>query len=121
MDSESVVSARQVRTHRAALDTLPGGPIGCVEGDQLLRDACAIICEVFKHSPVFRVAGDEFAAVAQGHDYENADELEAELKETSRRNRETGGTVIACGMAKYDGKSSVASVFARAEERCREE
>lgn len=39
MESESVMSARQVRTHRAALDMLPRGPIRCVEGDQLLRDA----------------------------------------------------------------------------------
>ncbi|MER2236338.1 MAG: diguanylate cyclase, partial [Candidatus Limivicinus sp.] len=89
-------------------------------GDQMLRDACAIICNVFKHSPVFRVTGEEFAAVAQGHDYEHADELEAELEEIGRRNRETGGTVISCGMAKYDGKSSVASVFEKAEERCQE-
>ena len=36
MESESVVSGRQVRTHQAALDMLPGGPIRCAEGDQLL-------------------------------------------------------------------------------------
>ena len=90
-------------------------------GDQLIRDACAVICEVFKHSPVFRVAGDQFAAVAQGHDYEHAEELKAEMEEISRRNRESGGVVIACGMAKYDGKSSVASVFAHADQLCREE
>ncbi len=87
-------------------------------GDQLIRDACAIICNVFKHSPVFRVTGDQFAAVAQGHDYECADELEAQLEEISRRNQEEGGVVISCGLAKYDGTGSVAAVFARADELC---
>ena len=90
-------------------------------GDQLIRDACAIVCNVFKHSPVFRVAGDQFAAVAQGHDYQHADELADELKEISRRNRESGGVVISCGLAKYDGTASVASVFERADRLCREE
>ena len=90
-------------------------------GDQLIRDACAIICETFKHSPVFRVSGDQFAAVAQGHDYEHVEELVAELEETSHHNREAGGAVIACGMAKYDGSGSVASVFQRADELCHED
>ena len=87
-------------------------------GDQMIRDACAIICNVFKHSPVFRVAGDQFAAVAQGHDFEHVDELEAELEEISRKNSKSGGVTISCGMAKYDGSGSVASVFERADALC---
>lgn len=90
-------------------------------GDQLIRQACAVICNTFKHSPVFRVAGDEFAAIAQGHDYESIDELLVSLEETNRANRETGGVVIACGMARYDGAASVSSVFERAETLCRSE
>ena len=90
-------------------------------GDQMLREACAILCNVYKHSPVFRVAGDQFAAVAQGHDYEHVEELEAELEEINHRNRESGGVVISCGMAKYDGRASVASVFDRADRLCRGE
>ena len=37
-------------------------------GDQYLRNACKIICDIFKHSPVFRIGGDEFAVIAQGSD-----------------------------------------------------
>jgi diguanylate cyclase (GGDEF)-like protein len=90
-------------------------------GDQLIRSACAVICNIFKHSPVFRVAGDQFAAVAQGHDYEHAEELVEELEELNRSSRQNGGPVISCGMAKYDGTGSVASVFERADELCRRE
>lgn len=84
-------------------------------GNRLIREACALICNTFKHSPVFRVAGDQFAAIAQGHDYESADALVAALEESSRK----GGVAIACGMAKYDGTGSVAAVFERADALCR--
>ena len=85
-------------------------------GNQLLRNACDLICNTFKHSPVFRVAGDEFAVIAQGHDYATIDSLILELIELSS-DREL---VISCGMAKYDRTQSVASVFARAEHLCGE-
>ena len=88
-------------------------------GNALIREGCAIICDTFKHSPVFRVAGDQFAAIAQGHDYEVVDALVAALEEGNRKNRETGGVVIACGMARYDGSGSVANVFERADALCR--
>jgi GGDEF domain-containing protein len=91
---------------------------GRAAGNQLIREACAIICDIFKHSPVFRVAGDRFAAIVEGHDYDHIDELIAKLETSNQRNAESGGAVVAFGMAKYDGKDSVASVFQRAEAIC---
>ncbi|MBR6221173.1 MAG: EAL domain-containing protein [Clostridia bacterium] len=88
-------------------------------GNRLIREACAVICNVFKHSPVFRVAGDQFAAIAQGHDYEAIDALVAQMDALNRANAQGGGPVIACGMARYDGTGSVAAVFEKADERCR--
>ena len=88
-------------------------------GDDLIREACGIICTTFKHSPVFRVGGDEFAVICRGHDYEHIDELVEEIAKSNRRNRESGGALIACGMSKYDGIRGVAAVFARAEGKCR--
>ena len=91
---------------------------GRAAGNQLIREACAIICNTFKHSPVFRVAGDRFAVIALGHDFECIDDLVAQLAENNRKNGETGGVTVACGMAKYDGTGSVAQVFERAEALC---
>ena len=91
---------------------------GRAAGNQLIREACAIICETFKHSPVFRVTGDRFAAILEGHDYEHADELAASLEAVNQKNRENGGVLLACGLAKYDGTGSVSSVFERAEKLC---
>ena len=83
-------------------------------GDQLIRDTCAVVCYIFKHSPVFRVAGDEFAVIAQGHDFENAESLVDELREACKGR----GLAISCGLAKYDGTETVSAVFARAEQHC---
>lgn len=44
-------------------------------GDTYLRGCCRIICEVFKHSPVFRIGGDEFVAILRNADYENRETL----------------------------------------------
>ncbi|MBR4554230.1 MAG: diguanylate cyclase [Ruminococcus sp.] len=39
-------------------------------GDLYIRGCCHMICEAFKHSPVYRIGGDEFVAVLQGQDYD---------------------------------------------------
>ena len=84
-------------------------------GDEYLREACRMICQRFKHSPVFRVGGDEFAVIAQGQDYEHIDELIRGIEEHNRENIRSGGVVVACGMARFTDDTSVASVFRRAD------
>lgn len=49
-------------------------------GDLYLKGSCHIICEVFKHSPIYRIGGDEFVAVPQGEDYDHREERVAELR-----------------------------------------
>ena len=85
-------------------------------GDQYLRDACKVICDVFKRSPVFRVGGDEFAVIAQGSDYASLDELLGKVNEHNKRSARVGGVVIACGMSKFEDDPSVAPVFERADQ-----
>ena len=84
-------------------------------GDKLLRDACRIICQTFKHSPVFRIGGDEFAVIARGHDYEHLGELTGKIDEHNRQAAAGGGPVIACGAAECTDDTSVAAVFKRAD------
>ncbi len=38
-------------------------------GDSYIKGCCHMICDVFKHSPVFRIGGDEFIVILQGEDY----------------------------------------------------
>ena len=90
--------------------------IGHKAGDQYLRDACRIVCNTFKHSPVFRVGGDEFAVIAQGSDYAHIDELMEQMNEHNRAALESGGIIVACGMAKREDQTSVAVVFEQADQ-----
>ena len=84
-------------------------------GDRYIKDACMLICNIFKHSPVFRVGGDEFVAICQGSDYKRIEKLLEEVSEHNREAMQSDGMVIACGMARYDNDNCVASVFERAD------
>ena len=81
----------------------------------MLQDACRVICDIFKHSPVFRIGGDEFVAIAQGEDYAHLEERLAEMRDHNARSLQDGGAVIACGMACFRGETCVATVFDRAD------
>ena len=48
---------------------------GHEKGDVAIREVCHLICTTFKHSPVFRVGGDEFVAVLMHEDYDNSEAL----------------------------------------------
>ena len=89
---------------------------GHTAGDKYLQDACKIICDVFKHSPVFRIGGDEFAVIAQGSDYSCIDDLVERVGDHNEEAIRTGGIVLACGMAKHDGETTVAALLERADE-----
>ncbi len=97
---------------KAVNDTL-----GHAAGDQFIKDACMEICGIFKHSPVFRMGGDEFAVILRGADYDNREELCAQLSRNNAFFRDSGGIVIANGISVYDPKrdTDVASVFERAD------
>ena len=87
-------------------------------GDEYIRSACRMICGVFAHSPVFRIGGDEFAAVLAGSDYDNRETLIELLKKRSLDNLRSGqGPVVAVGMGVYNKAvdRKVSEVFNRAD------
>ena len=48
-------------------------------GNRLIIRAAKVICDTFKHSPVFRIGGDEFVIILEREDFENRDALIAQL------------------------------------------
>ena len=79
-------------------------------GDIYLRTACRLICRVFQHSPVFRIGGDEFAAVLQKNDLQNQDNLaqqfgEAMTEVSASAKSEWEQVHVAMGIATYDAQS----------------
>ncbi len=91
--------------------------LGHHAGDQFIKEGCKIICSRFRHSPVYRVGGDEFVVIAQGKDYRNMDVIMAEFEQKINENHKAGKVVIACGAAKYNGERNVAGVFDKADKR----
>ena len=92
------------------------------KGDIYIKATCALICEVFDHSPVFRIGGDEFAVVLQNADYEKREELlqrfdETELEWRTEADVSWEQVDVARGMAVYDPETdeSVNDVVRRAD------
>ena len=85
-------------------------------GDAYLRAACAIICDVFTQSQVFRIGGDEFVVLLEGDELERRDELIARIDEHNEEANHTGGVVVSRGVAAFEGEDCVATVFARADQ-----
>ncbi len=54
---------------------------GHEKGNISIRRLCMLVCEVFEHSPVFRIGGDEFIVVLKFRDYKNVDTLIAQFNE----------------------------------------
>ena len=51
------------------------------KGNISIIKLCTVVCSIFKHSPVFRVGGDEFVAILKDHDYEHREELKDQFKD----------------------------------------
>ncbi len=93
--------------------------LGHKAGDRYIREASSLICDHFKHSPVFRIGGDEFAVVLEGQDYLFRQELLQALDSLIEENVRTGGVVVSIGAAEYkpEHDMNVQSVFGRADAR----
>lgn len=48
-------------------------------GDAYIISCCKVICDCFKHSPVYRTGGDEFVAILQSDDYANLELIKRNL------------------------------------------
>lgn len=55
------------------------------KGDIAIKNLCRIICDVFAHSAVFRVGGDEFVVSLQNTDYQQIDSLVQRFKDVIYR------------------------------------
>ncbi len=91
--------------------------MGHMAGDDYIRRACRMICDIFAHSPVFRIGGDEFVALLSGRDYENRNLLMQELHRRSSAHIAASEVIVSGGLAEYSpGQDhSIHDVFDRAD------
>ena len=77
------------------------------KGDIYLKKASRLICEIFQHSPVFRIGGDEFAVILENEDLDNKDELVKQFETVAKQISSSAGNLweqvhLALGVAEYD-------------------
>lgn len=96
--------------------------LGHDAGDRLLINACRIICTVCKHSPVFRVGGDEFTVILTGEDYAHRRKILSTLRTHAGQVYKDGDVnpervSFATGLAIFDASTdeSVNDVVKRAD------
>lgn len=92
-------------------------------GDVYIKNCCKIISQAFKHSPIYRIGGDEFIAIVEGADYDNRDFIMAGLLKNVEMSSKYATTAMgkasfAMGMAVYNPllDRSVSDTVKRADE-----
>ncbi|MBR3234537.1 MAG: GGDEF domain-containing protein [Atopobiaceae bacterium] len=91
---------------------------GHAAGDEYLCAACKLICEMYDHSPVYRIGGDEFVILVQGDDYERREQIFAEFNKRVEENIAQGRAVVSAGMADFEPHDEqLYVVFHRADQR----
>ncbi len=87
-------------------------------GDEYICRCAKLICEIFAHSPVFRIGGDEFVVFVRGGDYASRSDLFEKLRKQVLQNKNIKGMpVVATGISSYDpaADKTVSAVFERAD------
>lgn len=92
--------------------------MGHENGDQYIISACRIICNYFKHSPVYRIGGDEFVAIMEGEDYQNRDNIKEAFYNLMKENLGKKEVVVAIGVACFnkDHDNTYQQVFKKADQ-----
>lgn len=94
---------------------------GHEKGNMLIIDACRCICRAFKHSPVFRIGGDEFVAIIENADIEQLNNcrrnLEQQFEQINEMYPDYYCVSAAMGIVRYDSKkhSCYDEVFKKAD------
>ena len=91
---------------------------GHVAGDEYIKQSAKLLCNIFVHSPVFRIGGDEFVVFLRGDDYTNRETLMKALQDQVWENQKSkSGPILASGMADFTpGKDKLVSeIFDRAD------
>lgn len=93
-------------------------------GDLYIKNACRLVCTTYKHSPVYRIGGDEFIAIIIGQDLLNSEKLlytfYQRMEEINRNAKmEVDKISVAAGMAIFQEEKDTGyqSVFKRADEK----
>ena len=97
--------------------------LGHKAGDEYIKSASKVICDIFQHSPVYRTGGDEFVVILTGRDFMIRKELVLALHDRSVENINSEQVVISSGYSDFDPEHDINfhDVFERADSLMYEE
>ena len=97
--------------------------LGHKAGDMYILGCCKMVCQIFLHSPVFRIGGDEFVVIVENEDYPNRYSCVERLRENFEKsfnkvtNKPWEKYSAAVGMAESSAEARTAEqVFKLADE-----
>ena len=90
---DALTGVRNTNAYYSAVEKLDGDRVGIViidlnglkklndtyghdKGDIAIKKISSLVCNIFVHSPVYRIGGDEFAVILQNQDFDHYAELE---------------------------------------------
>ena len=113
-ESEFAIAVFDLNDLKAINDRL-----GHEVGDQHIINACRLICDSFKHSPVFRIGGDEFAVFLENTDFWVRERIMQQFASRMEENAANGGVVVAAGISDFikEKDTSCIEVFERADQQ----
>ena len=122
------ISARQDTDFSVAVCDVNGlkkvnDTLGHKAGDEYICQASQMICEIFQHSPVYRIGGDEFIVIMTGRDHEDREKLMRMLHDLSVVHIGAGGVVVSGGLSVFVPEKDTCyhDVFERADQQMYEE
>ena len=95
---------------------------GHENGNAYLINSCKLICQIFSHSPVFRIGGDEFIVILLGDDLNNYQDLLKKLRESQNQTKNAAfpwkQISIASGVAiaPTTKETTIADTFSKADD-----
>ena len=89
---------------------------GHAAGDELIKAASSLICDLFNHGSVYRTGGDEFVVLLQGKGYDTRDEVIAAFNAQVEEHIKTNEVVVSIGYSTLQpGDEQVHDIFERAD------
>lgn len=80
---------------------------GHEKGNIAIKSLCQAVCRIYKHSPVYRVGGDEFVVILEGEDYQKREALFEQVRAFEKKRDMEGESPwtqlsASLGMAVYE-------------------